>query len=176
MRLRTLTASLALATTLACSSNEDPGGGDTSPVRAFQSDALPSGTVIYVRQKEISADALVLEIASRNVSDLYGLAWRLRYDPAVVRAVQMEPTTFFGANNVHALREAEPGLFVAAVSEKGKKPGSAATDTALAVIDFELLAAKETRIDFVAERSTIVQSDGTHAAPVQWVGGALSAQ
>lgn len=175
MKLRSLPAIVALAGAVACSSNQDE-DADPTPVRAFQSDALPSGTVIYVRQKELANEQLVLEVASRNVSDLYGLAWRLRYDPEVLRATQMEPTAAFSAGNVHALREARPGLFVAAISEKGKKPGFSAPDTALAVIELSVLGDGETRVDFVTERSAVVRPDGTEVADVQWVGGELAAQ
>jgi hypothetical protein len=173
MRLHTLMLGAALSCALACSSNdESPGGSD--PVRAFQNDEVPSGTVIYVRQKELTANKLVLEVASRNVTDLYGIAWRLSYDPSVLRATEVEPTSVFAVDNVHALREAKPGLLVAATSARGRQAGIDAPDTALSVIDFDVLSAGKSRVDFIAERSAIVGSDGKRASGVAWVGGELS--
>ena len=88
----------------------------------------------------------------------------LSYDPSVLRATEVEPTSVFAVDNVHALREAKPGLLVAATSARGHQAGIDAPDTALSVIDFDVLSAGKSRVDFIAERSAIVGSDGKRAS------------
>jgi hypothetical protein len=108
-------------------------------------------------------------------ADAYGVAWRLRTIRRL-RLAQMDVAGVWSSNHVHVAREPRGGLLVAAVGAKGKQSGPDAQDTALAEIAFDRVSAGTSRVDFIAERSAVVHSDGRHAASVQWIGGALSAQ
>jgi hypothetical protein len=163
-----------LSVTMACASDNEP-ASNPDPVRAFQNDELPSGTVIYVRQKELTQSQLVLEVAARNVSDAYGLAWRLGYDPGVLSATQLEPIGAFGPGEIHAFSQPRAGLSLGAVSKKGTQAGIAAPDTTLATLTFDVLSPGKSRVDFVVERSAIVRADGSRTPAVQWIGGELAA-
>ncbi len=175
MMRRAFTCILATLVVCACSS-DDASAPAATRARKFTTDSLPAGAVVYVRQKQIDPGHLVLELVGRELPDAYGVAWRLRYDPAALRLAQMDVTDVWNANHVHVAREPRGGLLVAAVGAKGKQSGPDAQDTALAEITFDRLSAGTSRVDFIAERSAVVHSDGRHAAAVQWIGGALSAQ
>jgi hypothetical protein len=165
---------LALVAASGCSS-DDASAPQAGAARKFTPDALPSsGAVIYIRQKQLDSSQLVLELVGRDLADAYGVAWRLRYDPGVLKLGQVAPTSVWSDNQVHAGREPRAGLLVGVVGAKGKRSGVDASDTPLAVVTFTRTEPGATRIDFVVERSAVVRSDGLHAPDVTWVGGKLA--
>jgi hypothetical protein len=157
-----------------CSSDDAsaPGAG---PARKFAPDALPTtGAAIYIRQKQLDSTQLVLELVGRDLADAYGVAWRLRFDPAVLKLASAKPTSAWSQSHVHVVREPRAGLLVGVVGAKGKQSGLDAADTALAEITFTRSAPGGSRLDFVLERSAVVHSDGRHAPAVAWIGGSLA--
>jgi hypothetical protein len=158
----------------ACSSDE-PATPKPGPARQFSPDALPdSGAAIYLRQKQLEPDQLVLELVGRALPDTYGVAWRLRYDPSVLALAGSRPSSVWSSSHVHMAREPHPGLLVGVVGAKGNQSGVEATDTPLAELSFKRNAPGRCSVDFVIERSAVVHSDGRHAQNVSWIGGKLS--
>lgn len=175
MALRLLALLLASAA-LGCSADEDP-PTPSAHGRSFRSDAPPQGPLVHLRASELTDAQLVLELRARGVDDVYGVAWRLSYDPAVLRFAELDPAPSFGSPGarIYAAAEPRPGLMVGVVSAQGSVPGADGSNAAIATIGFDVRARGDARIDFVVERSAVVRSDGSHDASVRFVGGELGA-
>lgn len=160
-----------------CSSEEDEPARQKpdAAARAFTTDPLPAGPSLYLRQLSLDDAELELELVGNALSDGYGVAWRLEYDPAVLAFTDTQPSSAWSPNTLHISREARPGLLVAALSAKGAASGKSWPNTVLAVVSFAVKSPNSSRIDFVTHESGIVRSDGRRATDVQLAGGELGA-
>jgi len=118
-------------------------------------------------------EELVLEIRVKRVTDLYGLAFRIQYDPDVLRFQEMNFTSLWKEKAVGAAREPLPGLLVGAVTLTGEAEGLQAEDATAAVLRFEVLSKLESALSFVQGRSILMASDGIYNTGVDWAGGEL---
>lgn len=118
-------------------------------------------------------EELVLEIRVKRVTDLYGLAFRIQYDPAVLSFQDMTISSLWKENAVGAAREPLPGLLAGAVTLTGEAEGLQAQDATAAVLRFEVLSRLESALSFVPGRSILMASDGVYITGVDWAGGEL---
>lgn len=132
-----------------------------------------AGPSVYLRARSISATALTLEVVGRALPSVYGLAFRLERDPAVLTYASFAKVAPWSATAFAVAQEPTPGLLVAGLSERGAAPGFAATDTVLGVLDFELATVAASSLTFVEAESAVAQADGTELAGVSWIGGAV---
>ncbi|MCA9594640.1 MAG: hypothetical protein KC776_15050 [Myxococcales bacterium] len=169
---------VSLLLLLGCSSSDGGGGSTPKPSSiVFVADAAPSGASVTLREKSLTNGELVLEVVAKGVSDVYGVAFRLSYDPAVAQLASLEPGALWGSPAPIAMAsEKTPGLLVAVVSERGSAKGLVADDAVVATVTLKLTQAAETPISFVSYRSGVVGSDGERAAGVSFAGGALVKQ
>ncbi|MFO0565520.1 MAG: cohesin domain-containing protein [Polyangiaceae bacterium] len=177
MRASLLGVVLASAlSALACSSDSEDSGGKPTPKRTlvFRSDARPAGSSVTLRQKELGSGRLVLELVGNSVDALYGVAFRLRYDPKVLGFEKVEASPHWGASPPLALAsEKTPGLVVLTLTEKGKSAGVSGSEVVLGTLAFQLKVEQASAIDVVVERSGAVGADGRARPAVGWAGGDL---
>lgn len=165
----------ACALLSACGSDGgDSGGSKPKGGLAFEPEATPAGTSVTLRQKELGKDRLVLELVGHSLSDVYGVAFRLSYDPASLAFEKLEASPAWPGSPPIALGSAKtPGLLVGTVTEKGKAAGVSGGEVVLGVLSFALTQKKPGAIDFVVDRSALVATSGKRVSSVGWAGGDL---
>ncbi len=152
-----------------------PDGGEAWP-RGWQWTADPSTAEARVAlgPSSLQSRRATLRVTSEAPAGLYGLGFRLGFDPQELRyagAAKVEPST----GQVLAVAEPVPGLLAVGVSAKGAFAGTAQGAHAWLDLDFEILSAAGGRIDFVAGRSAALGQDGKPRA-MEWRGGRLAPQ
>lgn len=153
----------------ACSSDDESPRPKAKPVWVFEPAATPAGVSLTLRQKELGPDRLVLELVGHSLQGLYGTAFRLSYDPAVLSFEKLDSPSF-----PLALGSAKtPGLLVGTVSEKGTSTGKSGGELVLATLTFAITQAKPSAIGFVTSRSALVGEDGKPIASASFAGGEL---
>lgn len=170
-RILSLCLGLAL---VACGSDDGAGGAKPAGGLSFQAEATPAGTSVTLRQKALTKDELVLELVGHSLAELYGVAFRLSYDPTALGFQKLEASPAWGGAPPIALGAAKtPGLLVGTVTAKGKSAGVSGSEVVLGTLTFAITAPKPGAVDFVAERSALVATDGKRVAGVGWAGGDL---
>lgn len=166
---------LAAVMALACGSDGgDAGGSKPKGGLVFEPEATPAGMAVTLRQKELGKDRLVLELVGHSLADLYGVAFRLSYDPATLAFEKLEASPAWPGSPPIALGSAKtPGLLVGTVTEKGKAAGVSGGEVVLGTLTFALTQQKPGAIDFVADRSALVATSGKRVSSVGWAGGEL---
>ncbi|MBK7580477.1 MAG: hypothetical protein IPI67_09760 [Myxococcales bacterium] len=170
---------IAFAIALVACSSDDGGGGSAKPkpkeTFVFEPAATPAGTSVTLRQKELTSERLVLELVGHSVSELYGVAFRLSYDSSVLGFDKLEASSVWSGSPPVTLGVVKtPGVLVATVTEKGKAAGVAGSEVVLGQLSFNFVAGqKPASLEFRANRSAVVGTDGRELAKVGWAGGAL---
>jgi len=167
---------LLFAFVLAACGSDSGGSGGSKPKGSFvfEPASKPAGTAVTLRQKELGKDRLVLELVGHSLADLYGVAFRLSYDPATLAFEKLEASPAWPGSPPIALGSAKtPGLLVGTVTEKGKAAGLSGGEVVIGTLTFALTRAKPGPIDFVADRSALVATSGKRVSGVGWAGGAL---
>lgn len=173
MRRWIIIAAIALG---ACSGDD---GGSSRPTAGvgFVPAPAPSGVSVSLEERELGADRLVIDVVANGAADLYGAAFRLKYDPAVLAFSKLEPASGWGsAPPIVLSNAAEPGLLVAVLSNKGKSAGVSGAKLPLATITFQLVKKEATSLELLATRSALVSAKGKNIDGVSWAGGALEKQ
>lgn len=144
----------------------------------------PDGPYVALREVSTGTSELRLELVGAGLTDVYGIAYRLTYDPAVLAPTVVEPNAQFWPAEPRSIHQAAipplaPGVLVAVMSRRGSLPGEETADaadggTVLATIVFTRKSPSATSsIDFVAARSAVIDSAGAPLAGVTWLGGQL---
>lgn len=160
----------------ACSSSDGKGGGGPAATAGLQfvPDDAPSTPHVWLRAKSLTETKLVLEVVGNGVTDLYGVAFRLRYDPAVLAFDSLEASSLWGTPAPLSMgSQKTPGLLLGVVTQQGKAAGLAADDQVLATVALSVLQQTESPVELVAQRSAVVGADGKARAEMSFVGGAL---
>jgi hypothetical protein len=168
-------ASIALLA--GCGSTEDDGNtkpGDAD--LAFVPDTRQDGASIRLEQKELTDTRLVLEVVAEDVSNLYGLAFRIQIDPEVLALDGLQASAAW-SSVPQAITKAElapPRTIVGVVTAKGAHAGIDADGQVLATLSLARKTAAPTTIRFDAAPSAVVAADARKIAGVAWYGGALA--
>lgn len=157
---------VALATT-GCAGCGDESEG--ARALTFVPTAGGESQAVYLQARSLEAGLLRVDVIGRGLTDVYGLAFRLEYDPAALSALSMSPTAFWPADGVSAAEQPVPGLLVAGLSARGDAAGAPAQDQALGTIDFAV--SQPTSVEFVKGHGAVVGGDGAEVADVAWLGG-----
>jgi len=172
--MRRLGFALVAALVLACSSSDGGGSKKPSGGISFVPAPVPAGTSVTLRAKEINEQRLVLEVVAHGVQELYGVAFRLKFDPAALKFEKLEPSSVWdGSPSVSLGSVPEGGLLLGSVSRKGKANGIAADGAVVAVLRFEVVQKAASSIQLLANRSILVAPDGKVLPGVSWAGGAI---
>ncbi|MEM7346128.1 MAG: cohesin domain-containing protein [Chloroflexota bacterium] len=136
----------------------------TTPISMAQTDAL-----IAVQQIEATDQTVTVEVFAQNVTDLYGVEFRLRYDPSLVSVIdfsvdqpgiQIEPGTFLPANQGFIVANTAPegeGVITFAMTLLNPAPAVSGTGP-LARIQFDVLQAG-VPAEIAVEQAKLVSSD-----------------
>ena len=176
---RRLAFVILMLSAVACSSSDGKGGGGPAVAGRLQfvPDGAPSTPHVWLRAKSLTETQLVLELVANGVTDLYGVAFRLRYDPAVLAFDSLEASSLWGTPAPLSMgSQKTPGLLLGVVTQQGKAAGLAADEQVLATLTLRVLQQSESPVELVAERSAVVGSDGKAQAGMGFVGGALVKQ
>jgi len=168
---------LASWLTLTGCDGEDPAGNVDPPVPptqpAFVSTDDGSSPAVYLQQRELTPTQLSLNVRGRGLADVYGLAFRLRFDSNVATLAQIKAGEVFGEAAIAIGREPIHGLLVAAVTQQGAVMSFATTDDVLAVVELRLNSSADTLVQLPVDESAIIGADGTEQAGISWHGGVL---
>lgn len=152
----------------ACGGN----GGETGPELVWVEETPPNADV-FLRLVTLDEQSLTLEVVGNGITDLYGLAFRLYYDPEVLDFTEMTPATAWPADSISAAHETTTGTLVAAITNRGPSPGLNFPAQVLATLRFRLLQEARTPIEFVPYKCALVDTNGVTVSGQTWSGGAL---
>jgi hypothetical protein len=162
--MKKLVLALALLVS-ACGEKAAPG---PTPATMFAPD--PGEAEITLEAVTVTDQRLVLAVKATGTKPLYGVAFRLSYDAKVLKLAQMERGPGWPEGAVELAKEGAPGITVATVSGKGTYAGNA--DPLIATLTFDRITRDGTKVAFVTERSSAIDSGGKNIS-VKWRGGAL---
>jgi hypothetical protein len=80
----------------------------------------------------LAKDRLDVDLVAHGLDRVYGLAFRVEYDPEVLAFAAMERAPAFTHEQMFEVKEARPGLIVVAASAVGPAPGIALDGAAIA--------------------------------------------
>lgn len=146
---------------------------ETGPV-VYRSDGLPDGASLSLVDSGSRSDQVALDLVAHDIDELYGVAFRMTYDPNAIGFTQIAPGPAFAQAPERVVIGREPitGLLVGAVTRVGRKLGVSGRGGVVAHLTFERARKAPTRIDFVDARSTVLGADGRTLA-ASFVGGML---
>jgi len=128
----------------------------------FVSDGAPAAPSLSLRASAIDEQRMTLDVVGHGIDDLYGVAFRMTYDPHIFRFSHLEAGAAFGDSPsvVVVAREARPGLVVAVVTRQGKQSGASTNDLAVARVTLAISARASGRVELVPSRSVTLSSGG----------------
>lgn len=151
--------------------NEAPPPG---PI-AFAADPAGAGPAIVLRSKP-NATQLVVEVVSREIPSIHGIAFRLTWDPALLTFSGATAANVWTKDAVMLAKEGTPGQLAVAWTEKGESGGIASGDeTILGTLTFDVPGKAGAAITFRPERSRVVDAKGM-TVQARWVGGNVPAR
>lgn len=148
------------------------GGGETKKELVCVIGPTPTSGV-YLLPVNFDEQSLTLEVVGNGITDLYGLAFRLQYDPEVLDFTEMIPAADWPAEAISISHETQTGILVAAVTSRGSATGLNFQDQVMATLHFDLLKEGESGIRFINHSCALVSTSGTQIPDLAWSGGSL---
>ena len=145
--------------------------GDSGKSLVFTADAAPSGPALTLTEAQISSEYLTLTVTGQELTDCYGVAARITYDPEVLRYEFFMPASGWSSGVVHASRGAE-GTLVLGITEQGDTQGNDFSAAPLGSIRFTILKKGDASISFQSAKTAVVDSTGERV-PLSLAGGTL---
>lgn len=147
----------------ACGGGGDGGGGPTAPPPpqpgiVVTPAATPATGISIASGAGSTASTLILEVRANSVSNLYGVAFDLRYPSNLLQLVQASSGPFLGSPTLYSQPGATPGTVVVGLSKLGTAAGSSGSGV-LMTLEFRSIAAGEGTFAF--EQNTAVSPSGT---------------
>jgi hypothetical protein len=179
---RTLLRSLPLALAVllavqiaACGGGGGGGGGPTAPPPpqpgiVVTPAAAPASGVSIAAGAGSNASTLILEIRASSVTDLYGVAFDLRYPSNLLQLVQASSGPFLGSPNLQSTPGGTAGTVVVGLSKLGTAAGASGSGV-LMTLEFRSIAAGEGTFAF--EQNTAINSAGATIDNFGWAGGTV---
>ena len=112
---------------------------------------------------------LILEVRANSVTDLYGVAFDLRYPAAVLRYVRTDPGPFLTGATLQTFNN--QGTLIVGLSELGTVSGTSGSGV-LMTIEFQALATGQGTFSFA--NNTAINSSAQTLSGFTWSGGAVS--
>ena len=151
-------------------------GGSNDGEEAKQLEYIPGETPtagVYLRLVTLDDQSLTLEVVGKEITGLYGLAFRLYYDPDVLDFTEMTPAAAWPANSTSIARKHPTGILTAAITNRGPAAGLDFPDQVLATLRFKLLNQGDSCVNFIDLRCALVDTTGTEIPDQTWTGGRL---
>lgn len=131
------------------------------------------GLVVYFSAGEYSRGRLLATIAARGLERVAGFALRLRMDERRWRFVEFRPASAW-TRRPHAAAAARGGLVLLGVGLPADSGGEDFPGRPVGTLVFEVLEPSAAGIDFVPERSAVLDLNGVPVPGVTFHGGSLS--
>jgi len=113
---------------------------------------------------------LILEIRANSVSDLYGIAFDLRYPSGILQLVQASSGTFLGSATLQSVPGSGTGLLIVGLSKLGAVSGTNGSGV-LMTLEFRAIAAGQGTFSF--EQNSAVSSSGQAITNFGWSAGTV---
>lgn len=173
---RRLAAACLLLTLAACGGGGGGGGGGpvapppTQPAIVFTSAGTSSpNSVVLASGAGSNATTLLLEVRAISVTDVYGVAFDLRYPNTLLQFVRATPGPLLEAGSVQAAVSGEGNLVVGA-TRLGEVPGITGSGTLL-TLEFTALTAGDGTFSF--SRNSALDPDARAIPNVTWAAGSV---
>ncbi len=108
-----------------------PDSGAVEKTITFEAETL-DGPALLFGDAVLAADRLDADLVAHQLTDVYGLAYRIEYDPAVLELDALTRSPGFTHAGLFEVKEARPGLIVVAASAVGPAEGIALDNVAVA--------------------------------------------
>ena len=179
-KLLALLLVLPLLLLLACGGGG--GGGPTEPppppppppppqpAIVVTSAAPPAVGVSIASGAATTQSTLILEIRANSVTDLYGVAFDLRYPSNLLQLVQASSGTFLGNATLQSAPGSSAGVLVVGLSKLGSTSGSNGSGV-LMTLEFRSIAAGMGTFTF--EQNSAVSSSGQPITNFGWSAGTV---
>ena len=149
------------------------GGGGSSKKQLEWIPGETPAAGVYLRLATLDEQSLTLEVVGTDLTGLYGLAFRLYYDPHVLDFSEMTPAAAWPADAISIARKNHTGLLIAAVTNRGPAAGLDFPDQVLATLRFNLLKEGDSCVAFVERSCALVDTTGADIPGQTWTGGSL---
>lgn len=171
---RKLLALLLPLALLACGGGGG-GGGPTAPPPPQPGIALtpataPAAGISIASGAGTNQSTLILEIRANSVSDLYGVAFDLRYPSGILQLVQASSGTFLGNATLQSSPGPSTGVLIVGLSKLGTASGTNGSGV-LMTLEFRAIAAGQGTFSF--EQNTAVSSSGQTITNFGWSAGTV---
>jgi hypothetical protein len=94
------------------------------------------GPALVFGQGTVTADRLEIDLTAQALARVYGLAYRIEFDPAVLAFDRLDRSVAFIHDDLFEVKEARPGLLIVAMSAVGPIRGIDLEDDVIARISF----------------------------------------
>jgi len=170
---RKLLALLLPLVLLACGGGG--GGGPTEPPPpqpgiVVTPAAAPATGISIASGTGTNQSTLILEIRANSVSDLYGVAFDLRYPSAILQLVQASSGAFLGNATLQSKPGQSTGLLIVGLSKLGAVSGTNGSGV-LMTLEFRAIAAGQGSFTF--EQNSAVSSSGQSITNFGWSAGTV---
>lgn len=136
-------------------------------------EGTPPAEGVFLRLVTLDEQSLTLEVVGYGITGLYGLAFRLQYDPNILDFAEMTPATGWPANTISIARKNTAGILVAAITSRGPASGLDVSDQVLATLRFTLMNQGGSGVDFIDRNCALVDTTGAQIPDLTWSGGNL---
>lgn len=174
---RTLRSALVLLVLTACGGGGG-GGGPTEPTPppppppgiTFTPGNAGANSISLGAGSATNATTLFLEVRANSVTDLYGVAFDLRYPNTVLQYVRAVDGGFLGGGTIQ-VAESAPGTLVVGASKLGSVGGSAGSGV-LIILEFSSTAAGNGPFTFAD--NTALNAAGSPLSGLTWAAGTVT--
>lgn len=123
-----------------------PADSGLLPVTSFEAHD-PSGPRLVLGNAQLTDQQLVVEVVGHELSNIYGLSFRVTWDPAVLNLQSAEKLPGFSASGLEKFQPSGSGLLLVALGQVGTSSTVVALDnTAIARMTFTRTTSADTEL------------------------------
>lgn len=166
----------------ACGGGGGGGGGPTAPPPptagvTFDPSGISGPQTLTLRRSPASTDRrLVLELFAEQVTDVYGVAFDLRYPTSVLEFTAIVEESFLGADGTVdttlQIAESPAGNLIAGLTRLGRAPGASGSGVLL-TLEFRVVGSGSGDLTFIGNEA--VDPDGQTLTAISWGAGSVRA-
>jgi general secretion pathway protein D len=166
---------LLLLPLLACGGGGGGGGGPTEPPPPLPGIVVtpasaPATGVSIATGAATTQTTLILEIRANSVTDLYGVAFDLRYPSTILQLVQASSGPFLGNATLQSVPGSGTGVLIVGLSKLGAAAGTSGSGV-LMTLEFRAIAAGQGSFTF--EQNSAVNPAGQPITGFGWAAGTV---
>jgi hypothetical protein len=151
------------------------GGGPTEPPPPQRGIVVtpastPAVGISIASGAATNQSTLILEIRANSVTDLYGVAFDLRYPSTILQLVQANSGTLLGNATLQASPGQSPGTVIVGLSKLGAVSGTSGSGV-LMTLEFRAIATGQGAFTF--EQNSAINSSGQPISNFGWAAGTV---